>query len=82
MRTLINTYAYCTSSFSSLFSRIKTTKIWKWCWFNKLRRKRGEKANGRHEVRKRKEVGMKETNGSETNSKNKGKTGERGKWSA
>jgi len=27
MRTLLNTYAYCTSTFSSLFSRFKTTNM-------------------------------------------------------
>jgi hypothetical protein len=53
-------------------------QIWRWCWFNKPRRKWGEKANGRHEVRKGKEVGMKETNGSETSSRNKGKKGGKG----
>jgi hypothetical protein len=54
-------------------------QIWKWCWFNKPRRKRGGgKANDRHEVRKGKEVGMKETNGSETSSRNKRKKGDKG----
>ncbi len=44
------------------------------------KKEKGKSANGRHEVRKGKEVGMKEMNESETNSKNKGKKGERGKW--
>lgn len=37
------------------------------------KKEKGKSANGRHEVGKGKEVGMKEMNESETNSKNKGK---------